>query len=170
MTLAALGGNCCGVMLLRGNCCGVMLLRGNDSANLVALRGNVLPHPACPVLYIEFRCAREGLSIVIMSAILFCSEVRYCEKCCHIKPDRCHHCSVCGECVLKMDHHCPWVNNCVSFSNYKFFVLFLGYAFLYCVFVASTTLEFLIKFWRVRVSLAAKNNPQVNGNLFTIYN
>lgn len=52
--------------------------------------------------------------------------IRYCEKCNLIKPDRCHHCSICGMCVLRMDHHCPWINNCVSFTNYKFFVLFLG--------------------------------------------
>ena len=35
-------------------------------------------------------------------------EVRYCSECSHVKPDRAHHCSVCGQCVLKMDHHCPW--------------------------------------------------------------
>ncbi|KAJ8298493.1 hypothetical protein KUTeg_025024 [Tegillarca granosa] len=61
---------------------------------------------------------------------------RYCEKCKCIKPDRCHHCSVCGE-----------VNNCVGFSNYKFFVQFLGYALVYCLYVAATSLKYFIEFW-----------------------
>lgn len=74
--------------------------------------------------------------------------VRFCDKCKIIKPDRAHHCSVCGTCVLKMDHHCPWVNNCVNFTNYKYFVLFLGYALLYCLYVALTSLEYFIRFWR----------------------
>ncbi|XP_015514694.1 palmitoyltransferase ZDHHC15B-like isoform X6 [Neodiprion virginianus] len=74
--------------------------------------------------------------------------IRFCEKCQLIKPDRAHHCSVCGTCVLKMDHHCPWVNNCVGFHNYKFFMLFLAYALLYCMFIAGTSLEYFVKFWK----------------------
>lgn len=77
--------------------------------------------------------------------------VRYCNRCILVKPDRAHHCSICSRCVLKMDHHCPWVNNCVCFQNYKFFMLFLGYALLYCTFIMATSLPYFIRFWKVGV-------------------
>ncbi|XP_055626320.1 palmitoyltransferase ZDHHC15 isoform X2 [Toxorhynchites rutilus septentrionalis] len=75
------------------------------------------------------------------------ASVRFCEKCRLIKPDRAHHCSVCGVCVLKLDHHCPWVNNCINFTNYKFFILFLGYALLYCLYIAFTTVMYMELIW-----------------------
>jgi len=53
---------------------------------------------------------------------------RHCKWCGKYKPDRCHHCRVCRTCVLKMDHHCPWIYNCVGHGNYKYFFLLLVYS------------------------------------------
>ncbi|KAJ1820171.1 Palmitoyltransferase [Coemansia sp. RSA 2675] len=50
---------------------------------------------------------------------------RFCRACKGFKPPRTHHCSDCDRCVLKMDHHCPWTNNCVGFDNQGHFLRFV---------------------------------------------
>ena len=60
--------------------------------------------------------------------------MRLCRRCKAYKPRRAHHCSVCRRCIIKMDHHCPWVNNCVGIGNHKYFLLFVFYTFLSCVY------------------------------------
>lgn len=74
-------------------------------------------------------------------------DIRFCETCKCIKPDRAHHCSSCRRCILKMDHHCVWVNGCVCFDNYKLFVLLIAYSCLLCLFVTATLLQYFIAFW-----------------------
>lgn len=65
---------------------------------------------------------------------------RFCVHCNLFKPDRAHHCSSCHECVLQMDHHCPFTGNCcIGLVNRKFFILFLYYATLSCSLVATLT-------------------------------
>lgn len=75
---------------------------------------------------------------------------RKCEICSTFKPQRCHHCRTCRRCVLRMDHHCQWINNCVGYWNYKaFFILvfFATVASIYStvIFIASV----LQKDWEV---------------------
>lgn len=64
---------------------------------------------------------------------------RFCQKCSCFKPDRAHHCRLCGECVLRMDHHCPWFACCIGFENHRYFIQFMGYALILSV--VSTVLS-----------------------------
>ena len=78
----------------------------------------------------------------------YIGRVRYCHKCFVIKPDRCHHCSACAQCIRKMDHHCHWVSNCVAYDNYKYFLQFLSYTFLLAIYTSATSMKQFIKFWK----------------------
>lgn len=52
----------------------------------------------------------------------FNSARKWCRTCWAPKPDRAHHCSSCGRCVLRMDHHCPWVSQCVGHRTHAAFL------------------------------------------------
>ena len=56
----------------------------------------------------------------------------FCHKCEINRNARSHHCRVCEVCVLEYDHHCPWINGCIGYNNYRNFVLLIFYIMLGC--------------------------------------
>lgn len=53
--------------------------------------------------------------------------VKKCEKCNYIKAPRVSHCSTCGKCIYKLDHHCMWTQTCIGYRNQRPFYLFTLY-------------------------------------------
>ena len=71
-----------------------------------------------------------SFNLKIVREILQGNEKERCRKCDDLRPIRAHHCSKCLRCFMRLDHHCPWVFNCVGIGNQKIFYLFLIYTIL----------------------------------------
>ncbi|CAM6097998.1 unnamed protein product [Calypogeia fissa] len=71
----------------------------------------------------------------------------FCDYCKWPKPRRAHHCRTCDTCVLDMDHHCPFIGNCVGANNHRHFILFLLYTVLSSVYVFGMALYTGLRIW-----------------------
>ena len=58
------------------------------------------------------------------------TKLKRCFQCFVVRPPKSHHCSFCKGCILKMNHHNFWINNCVGQFTQKFFILFCFYSLL----------------------------------------
>ncbi|CAE8596777.1 unnamed protein product, partial [Polarella glacialis] len=90
------------------------------------------------------RSVGPALPVVPSAARWNPGKASYCRKCTMPRPERAHHCNVSGVCVLRMDHYCPWINNCVGVGNYKFFLQLVVYGSLASFIGVTTALPELI--------------------------
>ncbi|XWS61907.1 hypothetical protein CRYUN_Cryun07bG0164700 [Craigia yunnanensis] len=102
---------------------------------------------ADPLVGLGYGSAELGSNQLAMPGDSKNQNIRFCQKCNQFKPPRTHHCSVCKRCILKMDHHCVWVVNCVGALNYKYFLLFLFYTFVEATLVSLSLLLVFMEFF-----------------------
>ena len=84
---------------------------------------------------------------IITSEILYSSQnttqyaglkFKFCTTCLIDKSLASTHCSKCNLCIIDLDHHCPFVCNCVGRGNRRMFVYFTLFAAIGCLLVAIT--------------------------------
>ena len=83
-----------------------------------------------------------------------------CIKCIRMKKTNTVHCAVCNLCIDDWDHHCFWLNTCISKNNMKIFTCFLFtiISFLFINIVFSLT---------VLIAYFAEINEQFLYNIFS---
>lgn len=81
------------------------------------------------------RVAQVGRSVTMPDGRLM--PLRWCYHCRVFRPPRAVHCPDCGVCVMRFDHHCPWVSQCVGQRNYAHFYAFLWAVSLLCAYTGG---------------------------------
>ncbi|KAG6642775.1 hypothetical protein CIPAW_09G164500 [Carya illinoinensis] len=71
----------------------------------------------------------------------------FCHYCSKPKSPRTHHCISCGICILDMDHHCPFIGNCVGAANHRYFILFLISAVTSTIYVSIMSVYAGLRIW-----------------------
>lgn len=93
--------------------------------------------------------------------------MKFCRTCEIYRPPRAVHCVMCDTCIVRMDHHCPWLGTCIGRNNYIYFAIFI------CSIVAMTILNIaagIFNLWRIKdpridnqidqIAYCVKKSPQ----------
>ena len=63
---------------------------------------------------------------------------------------------------MKMDHHCPWINNCVGHKNHKRFTLFLFFVVIGCSYAAVSLIGCVVHIFSIVGILLQANRDVIS--------
>jgi len=71
------------------------------------------------------------------------------------RPFRARHCSQYDKCILRFDHFCPYINNCVGLNNYRYYLMAVFYVFLGILYGIYMTFPVYMEAIQTRLHIAA---------------
>ena len=71
-------------------------------------------------------------------------ELKFCLTCHVFNSPRADHCHICDNCILRFDHHCNWIGQCIGQKNYGSFYSLVFSLFFTCLFYIIYSLFYII--------------------------
>ena len=78
--------------------------------------------------------------------------LKFCRTCLNARDLRVFHCSDCGLCILRHDHHCPWLSTCIGLKNHKHFLFLVIINLAFFLFNCLLLTQFLLLIIKVNVN------------------
>ncbi|VUZ44184.1 unnamed protein product [Hymenolepis diminuta] len=87
----------------------------------------------------------------------------YCIRCESVRPPRAHHCRQCDVCVIRFDHHCTFLAQCIGLANMKYFMHLLIQISICCFIATGFNFLYVFRFiysdWYIWQTLLCILNP-----------